>query len=186
VSLGRAAVALLCGALVALPGCGSSNNGTPIPASQGDRLTKAIQAADQYSAAGRCDRAHTKVRDARFLLGQIPNSVDSSVRQGIADGLSRLDSLISSQCQRPAQTQTDTTPTETRTTQTQTDTTTTPTTTTPTDTSPTGTTLTTTTPTTTTPTTTGTGTTTTGGNGGTTTTGGNGGTPPGAGTGNQG
>jgi hypothetical protein len=179
VSLGRAAVALLCGALVALPGCGSSNNGTPIPASQGDRLIKAIQAADQYSAAGRCDRAHTKVRDARFLLGQVPNSVDSSVRQGIADGLSRLDSLISSECQRPAQTQTDTTPTETLTTQTQTqtDTTTTPTTTTPTDTSPTGTTLTTTTPTTTTPTTTGTGTTTTGGNGG---------TPPGAGTGNQG
>jgi hypothetical protein len=179
VSLGRAAVALLCGALVALPGCGSSNNGTPIPASQGDRLIKAIQAADQYSAAGRCDRAHTKVRDARFLLGQIPNSVDSSVRQGIADGLAHLDSLISSECQRPAQTQTDTTPTETLTTQTQTqtDTTTTPTTTTPTDTSPTGTTLTTTTPTTTTPTTTGTGTTTTGGNGG---------TPPGAGTGNQG
>jgi hypothetical protein len=169
----------LCGALVALPGCGSSNNGTPIPAAQGDRLIKAIQAADQYSAAGRCDRAHTKVRDARFLLGQVPNSVDSSVRQGIADGLSRLDSLISSECQRPAQTQTNTTPTETLTTQTQTqtDTTTTPTTTTPTDTTPTGTTLTTTTPTTTTPTTTGTGTTTTGGNGG---------TPPGAGAGNQG
>ena len=142
-------------------------------------MIKAIQAADQYSADGRCERAHTKVRDARFLLGQVPSSVDSSVRQGIADGLSHLDSLISGECERPAQTQTDTTPTDTVTTetQTQTETTTTPTTTTPTTTTPTSTTLTTTTPTTTTPTTTGTGTTTTGGTGG---------TPPGADGGNQG
>ena len=144
-------------------------------------MTKAIQAADQYSAAGRCDRAHTKVRDTRFLLTQLPNSVDTSLRQNIADGLARLDSLITGECQRPAQTQTQSTPTETLTTQTQTqtDTTTTDTNTTPTNTTPTDTTLTTTTPTTTTPTTpTGTGT-------GTTTTG-TGGTPPGADAGNQG
>jgi hypothetical protein len=179
VSLGRAAVALLCGALIALPGCGGSSNSKQIPAGQADRLITAIQAADQYSAAGRCERAHTKVRDSRFLLTQLPNSVDNSLRQNIADGLARLDSLITSECQRP-QTKTQTTPTETTTTpttQTQTDTTTTDTNTTPTDTTLTTTTPTTTTPTTTTPTTTTeTGTTTTG----------TGGTPPGAGAGNQG
>ena len=166
--LGTAFAALLCGALLVLPGCGSSKNGEPIPAQQADAMIRAIQAADQYSADGRCSRAHTKVRDARFLLGQVPQNVDSDVRQGIADGLSHLDSLITSECQKPQSTQTQTTPTDTTTTTTET--TTTPTTTTPTETTPsqTQTTLTTTTPTTTTPTTT-TQTTTTG----------TGGTPPG-------
>jgi len=160
VRLGHAFAALSCGALLFLPGCGG-NNGSPIPAAQSDRLIRAIQAADQYSAAGRCDRAHTKVRDARFLLTQVPNSVDSGVRKGISDGLDRLDSLIGSECQAPQNTQTQTTPTQTETTQTQTtqtetqptQTDTTPTTT---ETTPTQTTLTETSPTTTdtTPTTT--------------------------------
>jgi hypothetical protein len=165
--------ALLCGALLVLAGCGSSDNkGTPIPSAQSTKLINAIQAADQYSADGSCKRARTKVRDARFLLGQAPNSVDADVRRGISDGLERLDSLIQTECQRPKSTQTDTTTTETTATET------TPTETTPTDTTPTETTqtqttqtqptTTTTVPTTTTPTTTGTGTTTTG----------TGGTPP--------
>jgi hypothetical protein len=106
------------------------------------------------------------VRDARFVLSQVPQSVDSDVRQGIADGLSHLDSLITSECsQQQPSTQTQTTQTQSQTTQTQSQTTTT-------DTTPsqTQTTLTGTTPTTTTQTQTGTST-------GTTT--GNGGTPPG-------
>jgi hypothetical protein len=153
---------------VLLPGCGSSNNGKPIPASQSSRLITNIQAADQYSQSGLCTRAHTKVRDARFVLGQVPTSVSSSVRQGISDGLARLDSLISSQCQAPQKTQTDTTPTDTTPTESQT---------TPTTTSQTQTTQTETTPTQTQPTSTTTvptGTVPTG-----TTTTGNGGTPPG-------
>ena len=157
---GRLLAALSCGALLVVSGCGSGNSGSKIPADQASRLNKAIAAADQYSSAGRCQRAHTKVRDAKFLLSQIPTSVDSGVRQGISDGLDHLDSLIGSECQAPQPTQTQTTPTQTVTTPTTTTpttttpTTTTPTTTTPTTTTPTGTTLTTTTPTTTTPTTT--------------------------------
>jgi uncharacterized alpha-E superfamily protein len=176
-----------------LPGCGGGKSGHPIPSAQANRLIRSIQAADQYSSAGRCQRARTKVRDARYLLGQIPRSVDTDVRQSIADGLDRLDSLIVSQCQAPQTTQTDTTQTDTtRTDTTQTDTTqtdTTPTQTTETQTTPTQTTLTQTTPTDTTPTQTGTGTGTgTGTSTGTTTTG-TGGTPPntaGGGAGNQG
>ena len=161
--LGTAFAALLCGALLVLPGCGDDKKGKPIPASQANRLISNIQAADQYSADGRCNRAHTKVRDARFVLGQVPGSVDKDVRQGIADGLSRLDSLIDDQCEAPQKTQTESTPTETTQTET-TQTETTPTETTQTQTQPTQTetTLTTTTPTTTTPTQTNTGTTTTG------------------------
>jgi hypothetical protein len=162
--------------LVALSGCGGGSKGKPIPSDQADRMNRAIQAADQYSADGRCTRAHTKVRDAKFLLSQVPTSVDSDVRQGISDGLDHLDSLISSECQTPQNTQTDTTPTNTDTTPTDTQTQTTETQTTPTETTPpTQTTLTQTTPTDTTPTTTGTTPTTT-----------NGGTPPGAGADGQG
>jgi cell division protein FtsN len=166
--------------LLLLPGCGSSDNGNPIPSDTANRLIRNIQAADSYSQQGRCDRAHTKVRDARFVLTQVPSSVDVKVRQGIGDGLQHLDSLITSECQTPTQTQTQTqttatqtTPTQTQTTQTETSQTqTTPTETTPTQTTPTDTS---TVPTSTTPTQTDTGTST--GNGGTpTSTGATGGT----------
>jgi hypothetical protein len=171
VTSGKTFAALFCGALLVLPGCGSSSKGDPIPAAQSDRLIQNIQAADQYSSDGRCARAHTKVRDARFVLSQVPQSVDSDVRQGIADGLSHLDSLISSECsQQQPSTQTQTTQTESQTTTSETQTTPTETTQTNTQTTPTQTTLTGTSPTTTTETQTGTST-------GTTT--GNGGTPPG-------
>jgi hypothetical protein len=155
--------------LLLLPGCGSDDKGEPIPAGQADRLISAIQAADQYNADGRCTRAHTKIRDARFLLTRVPDSVDPDVRLGIGDGLERLNSLIEDECERPQSTETDTTPTTTTVTETQT----TPTETQQTETTPTQTqpTDTTTVPTSTTPTQTET----------TTTTGGNGGTPPGNG-----
>src|SRR4051794_27162726 len=113
VSPNRAALALLCGALVLLPGCGSSNKGDPIPTAQADKLVNNIQAAEQYSADGRCSRARTKVRDARFVLGQVPTSVDSDLRQGLADGLDHLDSLIGGECQPPEKTSTQDTQTET-------------------------------------------------------------------------
>jgi hypothetical protein len=156
----------LVGALLLLPGCGGNDSkGRPIPAEQANSLIKNIQAADQYSADGSCGRAHTKVRDAKFVLSQIPDNVDPDVRKGVSDGLDHLNSLIDGECQRPQQTQTDTTPTQTQTTVTETQTTPTETTPTQTQTTPTETTLTQTTPTETTPT--------------TPTTTGNGGTPPG-------
>jgi hypothetical protein len=125
--------------------------------------------ADRQAAQGTCSGADAKVRQAQSVLDSVPRSVDADVRKGLADGMDRMRSLISSRCQRPQKTQTDTTPTETTPTvttpteTTQTQTTQTETTTTPTTTTPTTTTPTTTTPTTTTP----------------TTTTGNGGTPPG-------
>ena len=185
---GHALAALCCGALLLLPGCGSGKKGQPIPASQANQLIALVQRADQQSADGTCQGAGAKVREAQGVADRLPRSVDQDVRQGIADGLERLLSLIQTQCQPAQRTQTTTTPTDTTPTQTtQTETTsteTTPTETTPTETTPTQTTLTQTTPTQTTPTQTGTGT--------STTTTGTGGTPPGqagAGggdTGNQG
>jgi hypothetical protein len=132
--------------------------------------------ADQNAADGKCSGAAAKVREAQSVLDQVPNSVDKSVRDGLAQSYDHLLSLIQSQCQRPQQTQTQTTPTETTPTETTpTETTPTETTQTHTTTTPTTTTPTTTTPSTTTPTTT------------TQTTTGNGGTqPPGGGGAGQG
>jgi hypothetical protein len=176
VRLGNAFAALLCGALLVLPGCGgSSNGGKSIPRTDANHLIALIQRADTQSSAGTCSGAAAKVREAQGVANNLPSSVDKDVRRGIIDGLDHMLSLIQGECQRPQQTQTDTTPTDTTPTDTtQTETTqtdTTPTDTTPTDTSQTTTTLTGTTPTDTTPTQTGTST-------GTTTTG-TGGTPPG-------
>jgi hypothetical protein len=127
VTRGRAVAALCGGALLLLPGCGSSDKGKPIPAATSDRLVALIGLADARSQAGECLSAAAKVREAQTV--HIPSYVDSKVRQGIADGLNHLLSLIQSQCQRPQRTQTQTTTTQTTTTQ---PTTTTPTTTTPT------------------------------------------------------
>jgi hypothetical protein len=165
-----------------LPGCGSSSNGKPIPNDPANRMVALIGQADSQSAAGICGGAKAKVREAQTVLqNEVPSSVDKDVRQGLADGMNRMISLIDQECQRPQPTQTHTTTSETTTTPTTTTpTTTTPTTTTPTTTTPTTTTPTTTTPTTTTPTTT-TGTST--GNGGTPTSTGGVGAPPSSGGG---
>jgi hypothetical protein len=162
----RGAIALCCGALLVLPGCGGDDEGDPIPARYADQLIAKIESADQRSADGTCQGAQANVRQAQDILeNRVPRSVDKDVRQGIADGLERMLNLIQTECQRRDDTQTDTTETtETETvptvTETQTTTTVTPT---ETETQPTTTqpTTTTTTPTTPTPTT------------------GNGGTPPG-------
>jgi len=162
-----------------LPACGSSDDGKPIPTDQANQMIALVRLADKQSADGTCNGAQDKVRRAQAVLDDVPKSVDRKVRQGLAESLDRLNSLIQSECQRPQKTQTETTPTDTtptEPTQTQTETTTTPTTTTPTTTTPTTTTPTTpttTTPTTTTPTTTGTDT--GAGNGGAPSSGGNGG-----------
>ena len=45
------------------------------------------------------------------MLDGLPSSVDKDVRQGLADSMAHLRDLISTQCQRPTQTQ----PTQTQT-----------------------------------------------------------------------
>ena len=126
-----------------------------------------LELADQNVADGKCKGADAKAREVLTVVNSLPSGVDKDVRQGLKDGVDRLRSLVSSECERPQPTettQTDTTPTtatETQPTTTETQPTTTETQPTTTETQPT----TTTTSTQTTP----------------TTTTGNGGTPPGQG-----
>ena len=159
--------ALLLGAATAfLVACGNDNL---IPASDASRVQNALNEVEADYRAGKCQAAEQAVARAKGALLNLPDSVDSRLRDRLSSGLAKLGEEVPATCGQ-SQTQTQETQTDTQSTDTETDTGTTDTGTTGTDTGTTG---------------TGTGTTgtgTTGTNTGTTTTDGTGGTsPPGEG-----
>jgi hypothetical protein len=166
--------ALLLGAATAfLVACGDDNL---IPPSDASRVQNALNEVEADYRAGRCQAAEAAVAKARGALLNLPDSVDSRLRDRLRSGVAKLGEEVPATCgqsqtqTQETQTQTQETQTDTESTDTETDTGTTDTGTTGTDTGTTG---------------TGTGTTgtgTTGTNTGTTTTDGTGGTsPPGEG-----
>ena len=166
--------ALLLGVATAfLVACGNDNL---IPASDASRVQNALNEVEADYRAGKCQAAEQAVARAKGALLNLPDSVDSRLRDRLSSGLAKLGEEVPATCgqsqtqTQETQTQTQETQTDTKSTDTKTDTGTTDTGTTGTDTGTTG---------------TGTGTTgtgTTGTNTGTTTTDGTGGTsPPGEG-----
>ena len=166
--------ALLLGVATAfLVACGNDNL---IPASDASRVQNALNEVEADYRAGKCQAAEQAVARAKGALLNLPDSVDSRLRDRLSSGLAKLGEEVPATCgqsqtqTQETQTQTQETQTDTQSTDTETDTGTTDTGTTGTDTGTTG---------------TGTGTTgtgTTGTNTGTTTTDGTGGTsPPGEG-----
>ena len=166
--------ALLLGAATAfLVACGDDNL---IPPSDASRVQNALNEVEADYRAGKCQAAEQAVARAKGALLNLPDSVDSRLRDRLSSGLAKLGEEVPATCgqsqtqTQETQTQTQETQTDTESTDTETDTGTTDTGTTGTDTGTTG---------------TGTGTTgtgTTGTNTGTTTTDGTGGTsPPGEG-----
>ena len=166
--------ALLLGVATAfLVACGNDNL---IPASDASRVQNALNEVEADYRAGKCQAAEQAVARAKGALLNLPDSVDSRLRDRLSSGLAKLGEEVPATCgqsqtqTQETQTQTQETQTDTESTDTETDTGTTDTGTTGTDTGTTG---------------TGTGTTgtgTTGSNTGTTTTDGTGGTsPPGEG-----
>jgi TolA-binding protein len=144
------ATVLVAGVAFAVAGCGSQKRTIPTKQAQ-SFLQQLDNISSQFDNAA-CTGAGAKVAALEAQVRRLPSSVDSQVKRNLEEGVARLGTLVSSQCQRP--TPTNTTPTNTV------PTTTVPTTTVPTNTAPTTTTPTTpnTTPTTpnTTPTTPGT------------------------------
>jgi hypothetical protein len=166
--------ALLLGAATAfLVACGNDNL---IPASDASRVQNALNEVEADYRAGKCQAAEQAVARAKGALLNLPDSVDSRLRDRLSSGLAKLGEEVPATCgqsqtqTQETQTQTQETQTDTKSTDTETDTGTTDTGTTGTDTGTTG---------------TGTGTNGTGTTGtdtGTTTTDGTGGTsPPGEG-----
>jgi cell division protein FtsN len=125
--------ALLLGAAAAyLVACGSNDN--LIPASDASRVQNALNEVEADYRAGKCQAAEAAVARARGALLNLPDSVDSALRDRLRSGVAKLAEEVPATCgqtqTQTQQTQTQETQTDTNSTDTNTETTTTETTTT--------------------------------------------------------
>lgn len=114
-------------------GCGSQEEGDPIPADLRAQLDEQlVEAQDRLGngSAGACRDIETDTEpEATRLLESVPDGVDQDVRNALNEGFARLFEQVSQRCEEleAEQTDTDTQPTEEQpppdTTETQTDTT---------------------------------------------------------------
>jgi Ran GTPase-activating protein (RanGAP) involved in mRNA processing and transport len=109
--------ALLLGAATAfLVACGDDNL---IPASDASRVQNALNEVRADYRAGRCQAAEAAVAKARGALLNLPDSVDSRLRDRLRSGLAKLGEEVPATC---GQSQTQIQETQTQTQETQTDT----------------------------------------------------------------
>jgi hypothetical protein len=109
--------ALLLGAATAfLVACGDDNL---IPPSDASRVQNALNEVEADYRAGRCQAAEAAVAKARGALLNLPDSVDSRLRDRLSSGLAKLGEEVPATC---GQSQTQTQETQTQTQETQTDT----------------------------------------------------------------
>jgi hypothetical protein len=108
------------GALVALlPGCGSNDNGKPIPADIKSQLESRLAEAERRLGtdnAGACnDITNDTQPEVERVLESVPDDVDADVRSALNDGFARLFELTSERCdeleRQQTETETDTTET---------------------------------------------------------------------------
>jgi hypothetical protein len=109
--------ALLLGAATAfLVACGDDNL---IPPSDASRVQNALNEVEADYRAGRCEAAEAAVAKARGALLNLPDSVDSRLRDRLRSGVAKLGEEVPATC---GQSQSQTQETQTQTQQTQTDT----------------------------------------------------------------
>jgi hypothetical protein len=129
------------GTCLAAAGCGSDEEGAPIPAAQAAELERRLDEVQRRFefGDGACDDIQNDSRPGiEEVLGRLPQDVDQDVRQALEDGFNRLFFLSAEQCDQdtgqdtepepivpepePTPTETETVPTETETTPTETET----------------------------------------------------------------
>jgi hypothetical protein len=109
--------ALLLGAATAfLVACGDDNL---IPASDASRVQNALNEVEADYRAGKCQAAEQAVARAKGALLNLPDSVDSRLRDRLRSGVAKLGEEVPATC---GQSQTQTQETQTQTQETQTDT----------------------------------------------------------------
>jgi hypothetical protein len=109
--------ALLLGAATAfLVACGDDNL---IPPSDASRVQNALNEVEADYRAGRCQAAEAAIAKARGALLNLPDSVDSRLRDRLRSGVAKLGEEVPATC---GQSQTQTQETQTQTQETQTDT----------------------------------------------------------------
>jgi hypothetical protein len=113
--LARAAclVALAAGALAA--GCGSDDEGAPIPANIADQLQTRLDEIERRFEFGNgacADIENDSKPAVEELVSSVPNDVDADVRQALGESFDRLFELTAEQCEQQ-QTETQPAPTPT-------------------------------------------------------------------------
>lgn len=103
------AALLVAGVVFALAGCGSQKR--TIPTKQAQSFLQQLDNIGSQVDNGACTGASAKVRALQAQVGDLPSSVDSEVKRNLQEGVARLGTLVSRDCQRP--TPTNTTPTTT-------------------------------------------------------------------------
>jgi hypothetical protein len=104
--LKRTTLVLLLGACLAAAGCGSDDEGDPIPTDSAALLQEQldnIQARIDNGSVGACDDILSGPRGPNVdpvnqAIAQLPDGVDQDVRSALQDGFDRLFSLVEERC----------------------------------------------------------------------------------------
>jgi hypothetical protein len=102
----RTFLLMLLGACLAAAGCGSDDEGDPIPAESASALQTQldnVQARLANGSVGACDDILSGPRDPNTdqveqLIAQLPDGVDADVRSALQDGFDRLFQLVEDRC----------------------------------------------------------------------------------------
>jgi hypothetical protein len=97
---------MLLGACLAAAGCGSDDEGDPIPADSAALLQAQldnVQARLDNGSVGACEDILTGPRGPNVdavnqAIATLPDSVDEDVRSGLQDGFDQLFSLVDERC----------------------------------------------------------------------------------------
>lgn len=122
IKLKRTTLVILLGACLAAAGCGSDDEGDPIPADSAallqDQLDN-IQARIDNGSVGACDDILSgprgpNVEPVNQAISQLQDGVDADVRSALQDGFNRLFTLVEDRCnelreEEESQQETDTT-----------------------------------------------------------------------------
>jgi hypothetical protein len=93
----RTALSLLAAAAaLALGACGSTEGG--IPQSDADTLREELGDVANFVERGDCDGVDGQVRQVRAAVAELPNSVDTELRQNLNDGVGVLEGVVETDC----------------------------------------------------------------------------------------
>jgi hypothetical protein len=121
IKLKRTTLVMLLGACLAAAGCGSDEEGDPIPQDSAAALQEqldGVQARLDNGSVGACEDILGGPRGPNLdavnqAISQLPEGVDADVRSALQDGFDRLFSLVEDRCnelsEEQAQQETDTT-----------------------------------------------------------------------------
>jgi outer membrane biosynthesis protein TonB len=111
IAIKRTTTLLLIGAALAAAGCGSDDEGAPIPAEQADALLSQLENV-QYrldnGSVGACQDIFShpdspNQQPVEDLLAQIPQRVDPEVRSALEESFARLWELVDQECDQREQ-----------------------------------------------------------------------------------